>query len=385
MDYLYADLNEIVDPFAYEVKKTDGTIQMQIDNDKRTLSANVVYAPGSLVIRNGKGQTVSFNGGSNKTVSIPEYKIKEVSPTDGDVRRQYQLFKWDFDKEQYVQVEGDTIYLEEQLDEINIENGSLSEDSQKQGIGTSGISSVKYKHNGYDVFVDGMLPPDSEYKNTSHIDKLIGMRTNDTLHGGTQTGVQSMAFGGQAYGLGNQYSVSIVINGQTKIFNVDNNKPLVLKDLISGFTYIEQNGEIKITINGDTENYFYVLRDDNGNFSGLAYRQNRLRNQSVVIGDIQVVKTQDLFDTPTAIGNQSISFGGSTHADFDFSQAFGLGTITSRKGQMVVGTFNSPEEDAIFIVGNGWYDYSTGIIHRSNAMAVMRDGTIKTYDKNNNG
>lgn len=75
-----------------------------------------------------------------------------------------------------------------------------------------------------------------------------------------------------------------------------------------------------------------------------------------------------------------MSIGGGTQADHNWSQAFGLGTITSRPGQMAVGMYNALEPDALLIVGNGYYDALTGDIHRSNAAAIMRDGSIKTYN-----
>ena len=99
MDFLYADLNEIVDPFAYTVEKTDNTIKMDIDNNKRTLSAKVQYTPGQLTINNGRDEVISFNGSSNKIVQIPEYKIVRVPSDNGDIRAQYSLMKWDFLKE----------------------------------------------------------------------------------------------------------------------------------------------------------------------------------------------------------------------------------------------------------------------------------------------
>jgi hypothetical protein len=50
MDFLYTDLNEIVDPCAYEVVETDGTVRLDIDNDKRTISASVRGTNGKLFV-----------------------------------------------------------------------------------------------------------------------------------------------------------------------------------------------------------------------------------------------------------------------------------------------------------------------------------------------
>ena len=53
------------------------------------------------------------------------------------------------------------------------------------------------------------------------------------------------------------------------------------------------------------------------------------------------------------------------------AQALGRGLITDRLHQIVVGTYNELDGDAIFIVGNGTDDDN-----RSNALVVYEDGTI---------
>ncbi len=384
MDFLYADLNEIVDPFAYTVEKTDGTIKMDIDNNKRILSAKVIYTPGQLTINNGQDEVISFNGSTNKTVQIPQYKIVRVQPDKGDIRSQYVLMKWDFSKEQYVQVDGDTIYLEEQIDELNIENGSISnEDSKKIGTGNSSISSVKYKHNGVDVFVPIMNSAVDNSNQQSGSVKIVGLKSGKEIHGGTETGVQSFAFGGQPYGISQQTTLCVTTISGSEWYDIVSEQPLVLKSIVSensqNITEDIVNGKYNSTINLPIDGgiQFVIIRQ-NGKIENISPYNVLQRNS------IQTKIIRGYEQCPTAKGNQSVSIGGGTQADYNWSQAFGLGTITSRPGQMVVGMYNELEPDALLIVGNGYYDALTGDIHRSNAAAIMRDGTIKTYNGNDN-
>lgn len=384
MDFLYADLNEIVDPFAYTVEKTDNTIKMDIDNNKRTLSAKVIYTPGQLTINNGRDEVISFNGSSNKIVQIPEYKIVRVPSDNGDIRAQYSLMKWDFLKEQYVPVEGDMIYLEEQLDELNIENGSSQDvDSKKVGSGNSSISSVKYVHNGIDVQVPLMKSPVTPYGQEEPLSiKINGLKSGGTIHGGTQTGVQSLALGGQPYGLSQQCTLCVTYEKENMWYDIISEHPLVLRHITNG------SDAYDITENFDGNGYnstidlpigqgiTFVISRQNNIVDNLM-PQNILQKNTI---QTKIIRGND--QSPTAIGNQAFSMGGGTQANNNWSQAFGLGTITSRPGQMVVGMYNELEPDAMFIVGNGWYDALTGETHRSNALSVMRDGTIKIYDNN---
>ena len=383
MDFLYADLNEIVDPFAYTVEKTDNTVMMDIDNNKRTITAKVIYTPGQLTINNGRDEVISFNGSSNKIVQIPEYKIVRVPSDNGDIRAQYSLMKWDFLKEQYVPVEGDMIYLEEQLDELNIENGSLKDvDSKKVGSGNSSISSVKYVHNGVDVQVPLMKSPSVSYQEEKELSlNMYGLKSGDYVHGGTETGVQSLALGGQPYSISKQLTFCVTTKSGSVWYDIISEQPLVLKsttlsdsyDAVENLVDGKYNSTINLPIEGGIQ--FIIIRQNGKLESILPYNvlQRNSVHTKIIRGDEQC---------PTAKGNQAISCGGGTQADHNWSQAFGLGTITSRPGQMVVGMYNELEPDAMFIVGNGWYDALTGETHRSNALSVMRDGTIKIYDNN---
>ena len=75
MDYLYGNLPEIVDPCAYEVVDKDGTIRLQVDNDNRTISAQVIKTPGKLTIQQGKDKALVFDGKSDVSVNLSDYKI----------------------------------------------------------------------------------------------------------------------------------------------------------------------------------------------------------------------------------------------------------------------------------------------------------------------
>lgn len=56
------------------------------------------------------------------------------------------------------------------------------------------------------------------------------------------------------------------------------------------------------------------------------------------------------------------------------SVAWGYGLISTRDEQGVFGRFNMPDDDAIFIVGNGTSDDN-----RSNAIVVKENGNVLTH------
>ena len=380
MDFLYADLNEIVDPLEYTAKETDGTIQLNINNNNRIISANVLRTPGQLTISSGNDEVVQFDGSLNTTVHIPQYKIVRVEPDNGDIRSQYSLMKWDFSLEQYVEVEGDPIYLEEQIDELNIENGSLSEaDSKKVGVGNSSLSSVKYNHSGVNQLVPMMESPDGEKVGEDKDVSIVGLRTGEDVHGGTVAGVQSLAFGGQPYGLSQQATICITSGEDSVWYDIINEQPLIIKNVESDTTEDvtedmsngKYNSTITLQINGEAMQ-FVIIRSG-GKVAGMS-PFNVLKRNSV---NVKIIRGND--SCPTAKGNQAVSMGGGTQADYNWSQAFGLRTTTSRPGQMVVGMYNADEPDALLIVGNGYYDALSGVEHRSNAVSFMRDGRIKVY------
>ena len=379
MDFLYADLNEMVDPFAYSVEKKDNTINLSINNENRTLSATVVHTPGSLLIKDGNS-SISFNGMINKQVEIPKYIIKEVQPSNGDVRRQYSLMTWDYDRGAYVSIDGcDAIYLDEQLDELNIQNGvkdtTVIQVDNKLGTGKSNISSTSYIYDGIEDIdsLDIELPTQKmDYSGSS--ESITGLRVSQVLQGGKTSGVQSVSFGGQAFGISGQFIITVKYENIPYRFNVISEKPLVLRKTIGGETYIEQNGSIRFPDLGDDGLDFFIIRNSDGSVKDLALVQAYLRDV------VELKISRGYSDYTTANGNQSISVGGGTHADYSWSQSFGLGTSTSSAGQMVVGAFNKDNPDALFVVGNGEYNVLTGEITKSNALQVLKDGTVLVGD-----
>lgn len=77
----------------------------------------------------------------------------------------------------------------------------------------------------------------------------------------------------------------------------------------------------------------------------------------------------------SATAANSSAGGRFSKATHDNSHAGGEGTQTSRKNQTVYGEWNAPDTEALFIVGNGSDDG-----HRSNALAVRKDGTLLAGD-----
>jgi hypothetical protein len=68
MDYLYGELPDIVDPFAYQSESKDNTIRLNVDNDKRIISASVIKTPAKLTIQQGENNSLLFDGSTNTTI-----------------------------------------------------------------------------------------------------------------------------------------------------------------------------------------------------------------------------------------------------------------------------------------------------------------------------
>jgi hypothetical protein len=86
---------------------------------------------------------------------------------------------WDYNENSYVKVSGsDTVYFEEQIDEINIENGRQDTTSSKVGEGGAGLSSVSYINSTLDnvkvphIDVPGNMVPPNPNEN------IIGLKPN---------------------------------------------------------------------------------------------------------------------------------------------------------------------------------------------------------------
>ena len=390
MDFLYGNLPEIVDNIEYTVKEAGNTIKLNIDNDKRQISAYVVRTPGELFIENGESEDnkFTFDGSIDRLLQIPEYKLIEVQPSNGDVRRQYTLNKYNFETKSYDIQVGDTIYFEEQLDELNIENGADTDDvdSSKISVGNGGITSVQYQV-PRDLTNTIYAPTLFDVKSNEYTDStdFIGQRPGDLVGGGTQTGIQSVAFGGNIYGISGLAVVKFKYNGKDYFYNIINERPLILR-------YASKNYNLTIdtSINDVVNQFNFSIIDDSGNITVVEdvtcfimwdnQTGKVARIHTVGNGEASIIRGNQR--NTNAKGNQSLSVGGGTQADADWSQAFGIGTSTSNQGQMVIGTFNKEEKDALFVIGNGHYDITTGQEVRSNALSIMRDGTIKLYNEN---
>lgn len=76
--------------------------------------------------------------------------------------------------------------------------------------------------------------------------------------------------------------------------------------------------------------------------------------------------------------------GSDTQAEAHYSHAEGVGTIAStQQGAHAEGTFNDESvysdenEPAISTIGNGFYDFTTGVLKRSNAFVARKSGLIE--------
>lgn len=88
MDYLYAELPEIVyDPTNLTGTSPNGTVEVNVDNNKRVISATVIKTPHKLIVvdKNNPDKLYEFDGSQDVEVTIPlfdsnikiEYKICE--------------------------------------------------------------------------------------------------------------------------------------------------------------------------------------------------------------------------------------------------------------------------------------------------------------------
>lgn len=390
MDFLYADLNEVVDPFIYTTKGGDGTIDLQIDNESRTIDARLIRTPKKLSLLV-DGVLHQFDGSQDNSVEIKhrEYILKKVDGGSGDTRATYSLLVKDHTTGEFSQIEGsDLLYIEDSASILNIENGSITgQISSKEGVGYSGLTSVNYKKKDQSwLYMDSFGNPTNVDHQGNYI---IGTRNGQTLYGGLTTGTQSMAFGGQAYGMAHQNTLVVTQLDKatqqvicTKIFNVIQQDPIVVvlesNHAITDTTYTisEISGSINIVME-DGLLVPLIVERRRGQF-------NRIYPTTAMESYIKVQQVRNVtgvVEPTTANGHQSISLGGSTHADANWSQAFGLGTRSNSNCQMVIGKFNQQEQGAAFTIGNGSYDAITGDITKSNALSIMFDGSVKVYDE----
>ena len=214
---------------------------------------------------------------------------------------------------------------------------------------------------------------------------FIGQRPGDLVGGGTQTGIQSVAFGGKIYGISGLAVVKFKYNGKDYFYNIINERPLILR-----YANKDYNLTIDTSTNNTVNQFNFSIIDDNGNITAVEDVKCFVVWDSQT-GEVKRIDTEGKGETSiirgnqrntNAKGNQSLSVGGGTQANADWSQAFGIGTSTSNQGQMVIGTFNKEEKDALLVIGNGYYDITSGQEVRSNALSIMRDGTVKLYDEN---
>lgn len=376
MDFLYSDLNEIVDPLYYTYEDTDGTIKIDIDNLNRIIKANVIKLPhrfGANTLVDGKEIFTVFNGSSDESIDVPDYSIEayempdNTSPTGFSTR--YSLLKYDFNEHKYKRIGAEIAGGGGGATDLNVENGWTSEDykdSQKLGKGTAGITSVKYQYGSEDAPKEAKYIP-SELFSTKTDQQIVSLKYGQEVHGGTVTGVQSIAFGGEAFGISKFAVVSFNDEGIVTNYNIVSEQAasLVLSNATKTSEKIESVND-QITIQGVKFNIHFV---DNELISLTLVDESQSSKYSAT-----VIRGND--STPTAEGNQSISVGGSTKAHSDWSQAFGLGTETARSGQMAVGIYNEVRSDALFVVGNGRLNSNILQPERKNAFAIYEDNSV---------
>ena len=277
MDFIYSQLPEVVEDMIYQPLEGDGTVKINIDNTNKTIEANILKTPGFLNINvldldiKGKEDqiiknSIDFDGSIDKSIDIklPKYKILNTTGKNReDVRGRYQLFEYNYIKGAYEAVPGDDIIFEQQLDELNIENG----------LGTSAIS-------GKDAILEN--------------DRVI-----DGAHA---NGIQSVAFGGDSLELIDNKKPLQIVEIENNIYYILNYNPLTLKldpktNINSGETIdkVNEGNGNKINIKG-TDYHYKRLEDGSYEFSAVK------RTGVIVVRSIK-------FTSAEANGDQSFAIG----------------------------------------------------------------------------
>ena len=361
MDYIYGQLPEIVDDMIYSPTTGNGTATVLIDNENKKIGVNVLKTPGILTINN-VDNTVDFCGSSNKILNIPKYTIRLNNANSESIAYKWALFEYNFETQAYDINCGDIEVGKEDKEILNLENGASLDPS---------------------IPVNGSITS----KNIQNLAK-----------GSSATGIQSLSFGGNNLNYPESLQVIEIDDFDTKgestgkilidivkietvskenkiYYNLtlrrrDTKEEVILSDITTEFT---QQTNISLFAHSKL-NVQYM------NYWAVRFLNNQL-DIKVTVNYIQQINKYNINEfnyssislCSEANGNQSVSIGQGTHANADQSQAFGIGTITSNPGQMVIGRYNKLVENALFIIGNG-----TDEFHRSNALVVFADGTVET-------
>lgn len=144
-----------------------------------------------------------------------------------------------------------------------------------------------------------------------------------------------------------------------------------------------ENNVLHFKINTNVEEYKNYVNDPNGKIANLVMIETTNNQTSVVLYDkgLFYPRTGLQNDTPIDVVYETILTGvtipltGSFAAGTDISlvpevltYAFGQGLITNNANQLVVGSYNVPDADQVFVVANGTSN------HRKNLFTVNRYG-----------
>lgn len=361
MDYIYGQLPGIVDEMIYKPLPGNNTTLVQINNAQKTIAVNVLKTPNALTIAD-TDTLQAFDGSSSVKVNIPRYQIKPTEAPSESTAYRYTLYEYDYTTQEYSIPCGD-LEIGYNADVLNIENG-LSNDPA--------------------IKVNGSV---------TSADIVIG---NNTIRGSKAAGIQSLSFGGadlknpdvlQTVEIDDFNSVGqsigkIIVDVikiehlatidkyNITIRNRATSEQAVLVGVRSDQFVIQTN--IPMFAFSDTSNVHYHnqwgVRLTNGKTLVITAVVNY--HQQVHIADAkQYSYTASIVAPSGADGNQAVSIGSNTQATCDQSQAFGLGTITSKECQMVLGRYNLEEPDALLVVGNGENEFN-----RSNALVIDSKG-----------
>ena len=210
----------------------------------------------------------------------------------------------------------------------------------------------------------------------------IGMENTVSKDGGIAVGNGCKASGKRSFALGNQcqasnsYSVAIgndcKAGGISSFATGDNNT--------TGANYAfacgngnKALGHASFVANQGNEAKNYAFAEG---YNNKAYGDHSHAEGSTTTANGMSSHTEGWNTTTGTNAEGAHAEGWQTQALHNASHASGYGTITGRDNQTVVGEYNEPLSNALFIVGNGGGDKV-----RNNAFVVLEDGTAYLGDE----
>ena len=222
------------------------------------------------------------------------------------------------------------------------------------------------------------------YKNTisGNFGVALGMENNVSKDGGVAIGNGCIADGKRSFALGNECEThnnyayatgnDCKANGQSS-FATGNNCTSSLDYAFACGNGNKALGHASFVANEGNEAKNYAFAEG---YNNKAYGDHSHSEGSTTTANGMSSHTEGWNTITGANAEGAHAEGWQTQALHNASHAGGYGTVTGRANQTVIGQYNTPLSNALFIVGNGGDSKSP-----SNAFVVLEDGTAYLGDE----